>query len=81
MATKLQPAPTSEGVILDSLDWELTQLCRKMETNQRKDSRKLVRTPQSSDKPDRLSIALEILDTIVKNGSNDNRRYCRYCNV
>jgi hypothetical protein len=67
---------------MDSLDWELTQLCRKMETNQRKESSKLVRTPnQSSDKPDRLSIALELLDTIVKKRSNDNRRYCRYCNV
>ena len=67
---------------MDSLDWEMTQLCRKMETNQRKESSKLVRTPnQSSDKPDKLSVALELLDTIVKKGSNDNRRYCRYCNV
>jgi hypothetical protein len=37
-----QPAPTSQGVIMDSLDWELTQLCRKMDTNQRKESSKLV---------------------------------------
>jgi hypothetical protein len=67
---------------MDSLDWELTQLCRKMETNQRKESSKLVRTPnQSSDKPDKLSIALELLDTIVKKGSNDNRRNCRYCDA
>jgi len=74
--------PTSERVIMDSLDWELTQLCRKMETNQRKESSKLARMPnQSSDKPDKLSIALELLDTIIKKGSNDNRRYCWYCNV
>jgi hypothetical protein len=67
---------------MDSLDWELTQLCRKMETNQRKESSKLAQTPnQSSDEPGKLSIALELLDTIVKNGSNDNRRHCRYCDV
>jgi hypothetical protein len=67
---------------MDSLDWELTQLCRKMETNQHKELSKLARTPNpSSDEPDKLSIALELLDTIVKKGSNDTRRYCRYCNV
>jgi len=67
---------------MDSLDWELTQLCRKMETNQRKESSKLTQTPhQSSDERVKLSTALELLDTIVKLGANDNRRHCRYCHV
>jgi hypothetical protein len=64
---------------MDSLDWELTQLCRKMETNQRKESSKLARTPNQSS--DRLSIALELLDTLIKKGSNDTRRHCRYCDA
>jgi len=40
-----------------------------METNQRKEPSKLAQTPNpSSDEPGKLSIALELLDTIVKNG-------------
>ena len=66
---------------MDSLDWELTQLCRKMETNQRKESSKLARTLNQSSDQDRLSIALELLDTLIKKGSNDTRRNCRYCDV
>jgi len=67
---------------MDSLDWELTQLYRNVETNQRKESSKLAQTHnQSSDEGGKLSTALELLDTIVKQGANDNRRHCRYCHV
>ena len=39
------------------------------------------KAPPASNKPDRLSEALDVLREILKDASNNNRRYSAFCKV
>jgi hypothetical protein len=36
---------------------------------------------QTSDNSDKLSTAITLLEKILTNGTNENRRYCKYCKI
>lgn len=41
----------------------------------------LKKMPQAASKPDEFSTALTLLEKILESGTNENRRYRKYCTI